>query len=195
MVVPGRNKKTAKKRTPRTPRNMEKANAVQDPQKNCRIRKKRPAVSTDRAFMKKEYMENFRRRRTFDELHRHNAIDAASEVWRKLAARKSCKKDHLGPGRPIKIAFRPDNYAELLSLIPKQHQIKPSSVRQDVIYVPHIRTPCGGWTRAKVLEVRRHKKTNWILMMKPLAVEDGHNPYIAVDSTNVFLAPPVLFSF
>jgi len=105
--------------------------------------------------------------------------------------RGSAKKRKLGSvGRPpAKLAFRPQNYKDLLELIPPCHRAKPtpqlqgstSSTSPTTAPCAHPLDPCQG-----LPSISRHKDSNWIVVRKPLPVENG-NPYVAMDSTNVFV--------
>jgi len=191
MVSKALRRKKRVKLAPRTPGNMRRANQKKDPKPREKIRRKKAPRPSARSRQKQINMENYRASLTIDELHRHYAIAAASERWRKIVKGFSKAKKPLGArGRPSKIAFRPQNYTELLELIPLSHRAKPSCVGEKVIYVPHDSTNCSAWTHSKVVSIHRHKDANWILMKKPYAIDDGENPYVAIDSTNVFLEPP-----
>jgi len=174
----------------RTPANMRRANLKKDPKPSEKIRNKKAPQPSERARQKRINMENWRASRTIDDTYRGQAIDTASQRWRKIIKALTKKRKPLGcRGRPTKIAFRPKNYDELLELIPLCHRGKPSAAGEKVIYLPHDSTTCTAWTHAKVVSIHRHKDANWVLVKKPFAVEN-ENPYVAIDSTNVFLAPP-----
>jgi len=190
MVKSSSGAKKREKRAPRSTKNMHRANQKADPKQCEKVRRKRPEQPTQTARRKRRNVQQYRASMTFDDWHRMYAIAAASERWRKIVRMSAKKKGKINFGRPSKIAFRPDNYEELLSLIPKANRSKPTAVGQSVIYVPHESTPCAGWTHAKVLSIHRHKDSNWIVVQKPLSVEEGANPYLAIDSTNVFVEPP-----
>ena len=107
--------------------------------------------------------------------------------------RGSAKKRKLGSvGRPpAKLAFRPQNYKDLLELIPPCHRAKPTAAGQHVIYIPHdgaVCTSIGSMPRSS-LPSRATRTLTGSPSGKPLSVENG-NPYVAMDSTNVFLEPP-----
>jgi len=178
----------SKRRAARCSKSMRKANQKTDPKANEKIRRKRAHQPTENARHKCENTEKYRSCMTPDDWDRKYAIDAASERFRKLIKLKQKPRTKTF-GRPPKIAYRPKNYADLLSLIPQEHRMKPTAAGQQVIYVPHDSTPCEAWVRAKVLSIHRHKDSNWIVVHKPVRC-DGANPYLAIDSTNVFLQPP-----
>jgi hypothetical protein len=89
--------------------------------------------------------------------------------------------------RPRKLAFQPPNWRELLREIPKP-QAKPFEIGQRVFYVPPSITPVP-WSVATVEHIGPHRNTNWIVVQKDNMTRKNGNPYIAIDSTNVFLAP------
>jgi len=178
------------KRRPRTSGNMNRANRKLDPKPSEKIRKKKAPQPTERARRKRQNVEAYRNALSFDDLYRAYAISAASQKWRSIIKPKAKKKKMGCVGRPSTAAFRPDNYDELLNLIPQAHRTKPTAAGQKVVYLPHDRARCSAWTHAKAVSISRHKDSNWIIVRKPLSVDEGDNPYVAIDSTNVFLEPP-----
>jgi len=179
--------KTKRKRAPRTPRNMTRANRKMNPSE--KIRRTKARLPSERTRRNYHYVTAYRNSRTPDELYRYYAISAASQKWRCIIRSKGKPKKTATVGRPSTHAFRPDNYDELLDLIPKCHRVKPTGLGQCAIYLPHDRRRCDSWTYAKVAGLSRHKESNWVLFKKP-CVENDANPYVAIDSTNVFLKPP-----
>jgi len=177
-----------KRRAARSSTNMRKVNQKAHPKSNEKIRRKRAPQPTETSRRKCANTEKYRSCMTPDDWDRKYAIDTASERFRKLIKLKRKPRTKTF-GRPPKIAYRPKNYADLLSLIPQEHRMKPTAAGQQVIYVPHESTPCEAWVHAKVLSIHRHKDSNWIVVHKPIRCESV-NPYLAIDSSNVFLQPP-----
>lgn len=190
MVSHKKKSKKNGKRVPRTCPNMRRANLKTDPKPKEKIRKKIAPQPTERARRKQQYVVEYRDRLGFDALYRAYAISAASQKWRKIVKGQGKRKKGGSVGRPPKLAFRPKNYDALLELIPMCHRAKPTQAGQKIVYVPHEAALCTAWIHAKVIAIARHKDSNWVLVRKPLAIEKGKNPYVAIDSTNVFLEPP-----
>ena len=103
-----------------------------------------------------------------------------------IRKKKTGIKSRDRPCKP-KVVF-PVNLDVLEALIPPAHRAKPTAVGDEVIYVPPVAGPLQRWTTATVLRISRHIDTNWIIVAKPNPERSG-NPYLAIDSTCVWLAP------
>lgn len=87
-------------------------------------------------------------------------------------------------------SLRPSNYAQLEALIPPG-QAKPTVEGQEIIYLRHGLAPQTEFTLAKLAHLTQHKAQNsdWCVVEKASLQFPGENPYLAVDSTNAWLAP------
>ena len=172
--------KTKRKLAPRTPRNMIRANRRMNPSE--KIRRPKARVPSERSRRSADYVKAYRNSLSTDQLYRSYAIATASTKWRCIIRSKGKPKKTGTVGRPSKHAFRPDNYEELLALIPECHRVKPTAIGQCAIYVPHDPSHCDSWTNAKVAGISRHKETNWILFEKPCV--EYANPYVLLRTSS-----------
>lgn len=189
----------------RTLVNLRKANCKLDPRVNERIRIKNPPRRSKLSLVKRQVTKKWRERLDDDGQHRRSAIETASARYRR------CIKPPIRPGvkkkkkvaaalqegskrrrrMPTPEALRPTNYAEMLNLIPLRYRQKPVGPDEHVIYLKHSPKAATEWERGIVVKISRHIDSNWVLVRKNPAPEDVcANPYLAIDSTNVFVAPP-----
>lgn len=189
MVGPLKKPRKPSKRVVRCAAAMQKANSKSDPLKFEKIRGKQPQPKTK---LNKRKILNVARHRaaySLDNWNVYYAIQAASQRWRATVREQEL------PEEEKTRSYRPQNYADLLELIPKEVRTKPTAAGQRVIYVLPQRTAMEGWIHAVVEHIRRHKESNWIIVKKPPGLPrsrlntENPNPYIALDSTNVFLEP------
>lgn len=176
-------------RAPRTSVNMRRANAMLDPPANDRIRKQSTRPKTRANKRCSSNATKYRQYLSPNDLNIHYAISTASQRWRATVRdQKLPRKDRKG------LSFRPDNYEELLRLIPEFYRSKPDTRGNRCIYVLPKPKPMTAWLHGVVEAVRRHKEGNWIIVRKPPGSKrmyEDSNPYHAIHSTNVFLEPPV----
>jgi len=190
MVRPLKKPKGKSKRVVRSEIAMLKANSKFDPLKNEKIRPKRRLPKTKLNKKKIFNTERHRANLTPDNLNVFYAISVASRRWRDTVREQKL------PESERTRSYRPENYPDLIELIPMQHRVKPTAAGQRVIYVLPQRKAMPGWIHAVVEHIRRHKESNWIVVRKPPGLPrarlngENPNPYIALDSTNVFLEPP-----
>jgi len=194
------------KRPARTLVNLRKANRKLDPRINERIRVKKPPIRSKRSLKVRQSTKKWRERLDDDGQHRRSAIETASSHYRRcikppLRAGGVKKKTKVvaalqnGSKRrrrtPTPQALRPTNYVDMLNLIPLQYRQKPVAFAERVIYLMHKPKAANEWERGTVVQISRHIDSNWVLVRKNPAPEDvSANPYRAIDSTNVFVAPP-----
>ena len=159
----------------------------------------RPSTRATKCALKN--MISWRGGRTFDEHQIDIAIDTASSRYRQTLRERAGAAPRRQPGRgkpgaktrnqscAAKVFF-PANFSSLNALIPANYRTKPTQQGQTCMYVPPISAPLQQWTLAVVERIAAHNShdSNWVVVRKPSPC-DGENPYLAIDSTCVWLAP------
>jgi len=116
------------------------------------------------------------------------AMEYASQRWRAIV-RGGFKPKGIGlrKRKTAPLGFRPANWDALVKQLAKQERIKPTSVGDRVIWAPHDPSPLPKWNVGEVVHLGPHRDTMWVVVRKPGT--DSRNPFLAIDSTNVFLCP------
>ena len=187
-------------RRPRTDAAMAKANRRIDFRVHEKIRGKKISVKKDVKLMKKKNKEvkEWRTSLSGDRKHVLVACETAAEHFRAVVRGFTRSR---APPRATKrvrtprvLAHRPSNWDKLMFLLPPNQRSKPIAVGEDVVWLPHTPTPADQWNRAIVAHLKRRNqtKTNWVVVAKPWVLRPKENPYLAIDSTNVWMAPTAL---
>ena len=196
----------------RNPTVLLRANAKLDPIPSEKIRvKKAPTKKpTKRAIQCRINSRLWRNGLDLDQKRLRYAIETASARYRKCIKpsgvnKKKEVKAALDDGirrrnrQREPLSLRPCNFSELLALIPNVYRHRPTVPGQDAIYLLHGPKGATQWERGLVVAIRRHivgtrasgtVDSNWMVVLKNPPPAPDTNPYLAIDSTNVFLAPP-----
>ena len=177
------------------------ANLKIDPGARERPQPKAPPGRATKMVRKKRIAaKEWKKNRTKRERQMDFAILTAADYYRRtqMEARGALpRRKPKVPGRKTRKracavkSLRPSNYAKLDALIPPAGRAKPTADGQEIIYLPHALAPQTQWTLAKVERLTQHKaqRSDWCIVEKPRLRFLGENPYLAIDSTNVWLAP------
>ena len=186
--------KMVKKRAVRRFKAMKKANSRT--KSTSFVRKKEKPKRTKAAVQRRVAVKKWRSTLTPQEVSMRYAISTASQKHREIVRGKGRVRVTTGrPRAPKALGFQPVNYAQLLDLIPPPSRVKPIAIGEEVVFVLHKPERVDGWMRGKVVLLARHVSTNWIVVEKPWVLRAGENPFLCIDSPNVWVAPPGLGVF
>lgn len=194
-------KKKTVPRATRTPANLLRANRKLDPRPSEKVRSKCAPRRSKRALACRKNAQVYRNGLDGDGKKIVYAIETASARYRKCIKPSGVKKKKkivaaLDNGivrrnrQRLPLSLRPSNFTAMLALIPTVYRHKPTVPGQQVIYLLHGPQCATQWERGTVASIRRHIDSNWVVVKKNPEPAPGVNPFLAIDSTNVFLAPP-----
>ena len=182
-----------RQRAPRSARKMAIANKKTDVlPRDARMRQKAVPRRTKAAVKKRNNTAGWRKALNGERRAIFHAIQAAAARFRSSVTNRPRvrRKGVYKKALPKVVALRPDNFDKLLTLIEPPQRSKPTATGQEVVYVLPGAAPVLSWFVGKVVHLAAHKESNWFVVAKPWVLKPGENGYIAIDSTNVYLAPP-----
>ena len=182
-------------RRSRTDAAMTKANQRIDFRVHQKICVKKKFVDVKLAKKKQKTVKEWRISLDANRKHILAACETAAEHWRAVVRGFTRSRAPLRATTrkrtPRVLAHRPSNWDALMLLLGPNQRSKPIAEGEDVVWLPHKPEPADAWNRATVayLGRRPHTDTNWIVVAKPWVLRPQENPYLAIDSTNVWMAP------
>lgn len=183
--------KEVKPRRARCDAAMSRANKKLNPLKIEKIRKKSAPVRNKISLKRRKVVKEERAQMDVPQRQMRYAIETASAHVRAVIrgyTRTRATVRHAYKKKPK--ALCPPNYDELLQLIPPGQRAKPTRAGQQVVYVLAQADPMPALLTGTVERIARHKVSNWILVRKPWPLRHAENPFLAVHSTNAWLASP-----
>lgn len=163
--------------------------------KDLKVRSKKAPRTTTKSLKMRKAVKTYRSQRGKEGQQITGAIEVALDRMNAIALGspriQRCRSRGLRQREPTVLALRPPNFDTLVNLISGPERVRPSAPGP-VIFVPHTFEKVKEWIRAECVYVGRHVKaeTLWVVVRKPWPLKEHESPFLALDSTNCFVAPP-----
>ena len=183
-------------RRPRTDKAMAKANQRINLPVHQKIRVKTKSVQVKVAKKKCKTVKEWRNSLDANRKYILNALEVAATHSRAIIRgfTRSRAKTGTRVRKPRVLGHRPSNWDSLMLLLESNQRSKPIAEGEDVVWLPHKPEPAVAWNRGTVVYLGRRSTTgtNRVVVKKPWVLRPKENPYLAIDSTNVWMAPVAL---
>jgi len=167
--------------------------------KNETIRRKKAPKTTPVSRQSRAAVKRRRKNLSQEQTLRESAVHYASRLFREGLGGKRRIRKVTGSKRgnkPAPRVLRPPSFEKLRKLFPPGHLRKPIRVGDTVLFVFPKAGRVKAWLQGVVDHIVPHKSdSNWILIRYPKISPKHKNPFIAIDSPNVYLAPATYNEF
>jgi len=164
------------------------------------VRRKRAPQNTPESRQRRAAVKRRRENLPHEQKLRESVVDYASKLFRQALGKKTrVRKDPEKKSKDRKPAprvLRPPTFDKLRKLFPPGHLRKTIRVGDTVLFVFPTACRVKAWLHGVVDHIMPHKSdSNWIVIRYPKISQKHQNPFIAIDSPNVYLAPATYNEF
>lgn len=159
------------------------------------VRRKKAPQTTPESRRRRAVVKRRRKALPLIQKQRETAVEYACKLFREAIGGKRSvrhypkKKSYKKKAPPVRV-LRPPTFDKLRKLFPPGHIKKPIRVGDSVVFVFPTATPVKAWLHGVVDCIIPHKAdSNWVVIRWPKVSSKNRNPFIAIDSPNVYQAP------